>query len=216
MSWLIQSMNYLMHVDTQLSALLINSGPWFWGVLFLLLFAETGLVLTPFLPGDSLLFAVGALVARGGGLSIWWAFALLVSAAVLGDTANYWIGHTIGPRMLKKEDSKVFKREYLERTRAFFARYGGKTVVIARFVPFVRTFAPFLAGVGRMHYGRFIAYNAAGGAAWVALFLFGGFLFGGLPFVRNNLPLVLVGVIVVTAIPIGIEYVRHRRIPAVS
>jgi membrane-associated protein len=216
MSWLIQSMNYLMHVDTQLSALLVHSGPWFWGVLFLLLFAETGLVLTPFLPGDSLLFAVGALVARGGGLSIWWAFALLVSAAVLGDTANYWIGHTIGPRMLKKEDSKVFKREYLERTRAFFARYGGKTVVIARFVPFVRTFAPFLAGVGRMHYGRFIAYNAAGGAAWVALFLFGGFLFGGLPFVRDNLPLVLVGVIVVTAIPIGIEYVRHRRIPAVS
>ena len=216
MSWLIQSMNYLMHVDTQLSALLVHSGPWFWGVLFLLLFAETGLVLTPFLPGDSLLFAVGALVARGGGLSIWWAFALLVSAAVLGDTANYWIGHTIGPRMLKKEDSKVFKREYLERTRAFLARYGGKTVVIARFVPFVRTFAPFLAGVGRMHYGRFIAYNAAGGAAWVALFLFGGFLFGGLPFVRDNLPLVLVGVIVVTAIPIGIEYVRHRRIPAVS
>lgn len=216
MSWLIQSMNYLMHVDTQLSALLINSGPWFWGVLFLLLFAETGLVLTPFLPGDSLLFAAGALVARGGGLSIWWVFALLASAAVLGDTANYWIGHTIGPRMLKKEDGKVLKSEYLERTRAFFARYGGKTVVIARFVPFVRTFAPFLAGVGRMHYGRFIAYNAAGGAAWVALFLFGGFLFGGLPFVRNNLPLVLVGVIVVTAIPIGIEYVRHRRIPAVS
>lgn len=216
MSWLIQSMNYLMHVDTQLSALLINSGPWFWGMLFLLLFAETGLVLTPFLPGDSLLFAAGALVARGGGLSIWWVFALLASAAVLGDTANYWIGHTIGPRMLKKEDGKVLKSEYLERTRAFFARYGGKTVVIARFVPFVRTFAPFLAGVGRMHYGRFIAYNAAGGAAWVALFLFGGFLFGGLPFVRNNLPLVLVGVIVVTAIPIGIEYVRHRRIPAVS
>jgi len=210
MHWFAPALDFLIHIDKHLDGMLLHYGPWFWGVLFLVLFAETGLVVTPFLPGDSLLFAAGALVARAGGLSIWWVFVLLTGAAVLGDTANYWIGHTIGPRLIRHEGNRILKKEYLDRTHAFFARYGGKTIVLARFVPFVRTFAPFLAGVGEMHYGNFIAYNVVGGAAWVALFLFGGYLFGGIPYVKDNLMLVLLAVIVITTIPIVVEYLRQR------
>jgi len=212
MSAVAQVFEYVLHIDTHLAVILVHYGPWFWGLLFLVLFAETGLVVTPFLPGDSVLFAAGALAARGGGLSIWWVFPILVAAAILGDTVNYWIGHSIGPRLLEKEDSKVLKKEYVDRTRAFFARYGRKTIVLARFIPFVRTFAPFLAGVGEMDYGHFIAYNAVGGTAWVGLFLFAGFLFGGVAFVRNNLVLVLLAVIVITTVPIAVEYVRQKRL----
>ena len=210
MRWLTQAFDYLLHIDKQLPVLLADYGAWFYGVLFLVLFAETGFVVTPFLPGDSLLFAAGALVARGRGLGIGWVFVVLCAAAILGDTVNYWIGHTIGPRLLKNEDSRVLKREYIDRTRAFFERYGRKTIILARFVPFVRTFAPFLAGVGEMSYPHFIAYNAIGGTMWVGLFLFGGYLFGGVPLVRDNLLLVLVAVIVITTIPILVEYVRQR------
>lgn len=212
MSGLARAVEYVLHIDLYLDALLKMYGSWFYGIMFLVLFAETGLVVTPFLPGDSLLFAAGALVARGAGLGIWWVFLIFVAAAILGDTANYWIGHTIGPRLLKNEDSKVLKKEYLDRTHAFFARYGGKTIVLARFVPFVRTFAPFLAGVGEMDYVHFITYNVVGGVVWVAIFLFGGFLFGKIPFVSQNLFLVLVAVVVITTIPIVIEYMRQRRI----
>jgi membrane-associated protein len=207
-----QVLDYALHIDRHLAVLLVQYGPWFWGILFLLLFAETGLVVTPFLPGDSVLFASGVLVARGGGLGIWWAFAILAGAAILGDTVNYWIGHALGPRLLRNENSKILKRDYLDRTRVFFARYGGKTVVIARFIPFVRTFAPFLAGVGDMEYVRFLAYNAVGAVTWVGLFLFGGYLFGGIPFVRKNFVLAILVVIVITTIPIVVEYVRQRRI----
>ena len=203
---------YLLHIDKHLDLLLLQYGAWFYGLLFLVLFAETGLVVTPFLPGDSLLFAAGALVARGKGIGIGWVFLLLCAAAILGDTVNYWIGHTIGPRLLKNENSKVLKKEYLDRTHAFFARYGGKTIVLARFVPFIRTFAPFLAGVGEMDYVHFITYNVVGGILWVGLFLFGGYLFGGIPFVEHNLLLVLVAVVVITTIPIVVEYVRQKSI----
>ena len=205
-------LEYILHVDLYVGDLLRIYGVWFYGLLFLILFAETGLVVTPFLPGDSLLFAAGALVARGQGLGIWWVFVILAAAAILGDTANYWIGHTIGPRLLRNKNSKVLKKEYLDRTHAFFARYGGKTIVLARFVPFIRTFAPFLAGVGEMDYVHFITYNVIGGVAWVALFLFGGFLFGRIPFVEHNLFLVLAAVVVITTIPIVVEYLRQRHI----
>lgn len=212
MRTLAQVVDYLLHIDRHLDVLLLNYGGWFYAVLFLVLFAETGLVVTPFLPGDSLLFAAGALVARGKGIGIGWVFLILCAAAIIGDSVNYWIGHTIGPRLLKNEDSKILKKEYLDRTHAFFTRYGGKTIVLARFVPFVRTFAPFLAGVGEMDYVHFITYNMVGGVAWVGLFLFGGYLFGGIPFVENNLVLVLVAVVVITTIPIVVEYLRQRRI----
>src|SRR5450759_1836155 len=211
---LAKMLEYILHIDLYVGDLLRMYGVWFYGLLFLVLFAETGLVVTPFLPGDSLLFAAGALVARGRGLGIGWVFLILCAAAILGDTANYWIGHTIGPRLLKNENSKVLKKEYLDRTHAFFAHYGGKTIVLARFVPFVRTFAPFLAGVGEMHYGQFITYNLIGGVLWVALFLFGGFLFGRIPFVEHNLFLVLAAVVVITTIPIIVEYLRQRRTPS--
>ena len=209
---LVRVVDYLLHIDTHLDMLLLNYGGWFYAVLFLVLFAETGLVVTPFLPGDSLLFAAGALVARGQGIGIGWVFLILCAAAIIGDSVNYWIGHTIGPRLLKNENSKVLKKEYLDRTHAFFTRYGGKTIVLARFVPFVRTFAPFLAGVGEMDYVHFITYNVVGGVVWVGLFLFGGYLFGGIPFVANNLVLVLAAVVVITTIPIVFEYLRQRGI----
>ncbi len=212
MGSLARMLEYVLHIDKYLDVLLQLYGPWFYGLLFLVLFAETGLVVTPFLPGDSLLFAAGALVARGAGLGIWWVFLIFAAAAILGDTANYWIGHAIGPRLLKNENSKILKKEYLDRTHAFFAHYGNKTIVLARFVPFVRTFAPFLAGVGEMDYVHFITYNVVGGVMWVALFLFGGFLFGRIPFVADNLILVLVAVVVITTIPIVVEYVRQKRI----
>jgi membrane-associated protein len=211
MSGLARVVDYILHVDRYLDVLLRLYGLWFYGLLFLVLFAETGLVVTPFLPGDSLLFAAGALVARGRGLGIWWVFLILACAAVLGDTVNYWIGHTIGPRLLKNENSKVLKKEYLDRTHAFFTRYGGKTILLGRFVPFVRTFAPFLAGVGEMDYIHFISYNLVGAVMWVGLFLFGGYLFGRVQFVKDNLILVLVAVVVITTIPIVVEYVRQKR-----
>lgn len=212
MRTLAQVVDYLLHIDKHLDVLLLNYGSWFYGVLFLVLFAETGLVVTPFLPGDSLLFAAGALVARGKGLGIGWVFLILCAAAIIGDSVNYWIGHQLGPRLLKNPNSKVLKKEYLDRTHAFFTRYGGKTIVLARFVPFVRTFAPFLAGVGEMDYVHFITYNVVGGVVWVGVFLFGGYLFGGIPFVENNLVLVLVAVVVITTIPIVFEYLRQRGI----
>jgi membrane-associated protein len=212
MDFLTTAFDMFLHVDRHLLDVATAYGPWVYGLLFLIIFLETGVVVTPFLPGDSLLFAAGALVARGEGLGIWWVFLIFAAAAILGDTANYWIGHTIGPRLLKNENSRILKKEYLDRTHAFFARYGGKTIVLARFVPFIRTFAPFLAGVGEMDYVHFITYNVVGGAVWVGLFLFGGFLFGRIPFVADNLILVLVAVVVITTIPIVVEYLRQRHI----
>jgi membrane-associated protein len=202
----------VLNVDVFIDAQLAIWGVWMYVVLFLVIFAETGLVVTPFLPGDSLLFAGAAVAARPGSpLNIWVLLAVFLAAAVLGDTANYWIGAKLGPRLLRNPDSRILKKEYLDKTHAFFERYGGKTIILGRFVPFVRTFAPFLAGVGEMHYRRFLEFNVIGALAWVGIFVGSGYFFGRQKWVVDNLTLALGIVIVVTTIPIVVEYVRTRR-----
>jgi membrane-associated protein len=185
-------------------------GPWAYVPLFIVIFAETGFVVTPFLPGDSLLFLAGALAfTPSNNLNVWLLLLTLVAAAVLGDTVNYWIGKKLGARLLRNPNSRILKKEHIDKTHAFFARYGGKTIVIGRFVPFVRTFAPFLAGVGEMDYSRFIRFNVVGAVLWVGAFVGAGYLFG--PAVEKDLTLVLVVFLVVTTIPIVLEYLRTRR-----
>src|SRR5689334_7787280 len=174
----------ILHLDTHLVELVRQYGTWTYGILFLIIFCETGLVVTPFLPGDSLLFAAGA-IASLGSLSLWWLLFLLMIAAILGDTVNYWVGHFLGRRLLNAKRFKVIKPEHLEYTHEFFEKYGGKTIIIARFVPIVRTLAPFVAGLGSMTYGRFMSYNVIGGVAWVAICTVAGYLFGQLPFVKQ-------------------------------
>jgi membrane-associated protein len=200
----------LMHLDDQLTHIVSQYGTWTYAILFLIIFCETGLVVTPILPGDSLLFAAGSICARGA-LDPHLLFVLLSIAAVLGDTVNYAVGHYIGPRVFHYEKSRIFKKEYLDKTHAFFEKYGGKTIIIARFVPIVRTFAPFVAGVGAMTYSRFILYNIVGGICWVAAFVYGGFFFGNLPFVKRNFEIVILAIIVISVLPGVIEYLRARR-----
>lgn len=200
------------HLDVHLSAIVQAYGIWTYAILFAIIFAETGLVVTPFLPGDSLLFAAGALSAAGA-MHPAVLFVLLSGAAVLGDTVNYWAGSAIGRRVFKP-DARVLKTEYLDRTERFYDRYGGKTIVIARFVPIIRTYAPFVAGACRMHYGRFLAYNVGGGLLWVSLFVFGGYLFGNIPVVRDNFTLVILAIIALSLVPPVLEWARHRRSPA--
>ena len=183
-----------------------------YGILFLIVFCETGLVVTPFLPGDSLLFASGALAAVGS-LNIHALFLLLTVAAILGDTVNYAAGHYFGEKVFSS-DARVLKQEYLDRTHAFFERHGGKTIVIARFVPIIRTFAPFVAGAGRMTYRHFLFYNVTGAIAWTASFLYGGYFFGNLPFVKQNFSLVILAIIILSLMPVVVEYWRHRRAAA--
>jgi membrane-associated protein len=202
----------VLHIDTFINGQVHFWGAWMYVVLFVVIFCETGLVVTPFLPGDSLLFAAAAVAARADSpLSVWVLLLVMAAAAILGDTANYWIGAKLGPRLLSNPNSRIFRKEYLDRTHAFFERYGGKAIIMGRFVPFVRTFAPFLAGVGEMHYRRFIEFNVIGGIAWVGLFITAGYYFGRIPAVEENLVLVLVGVVLVTTIPLVWEYVRSRR-----
>jgi membrane-associated protein len=201
----------LLHIDTFINTQVNLWGWWMYVVLFVVIFCETGLVVTPFLPGDSLLFAAAAVAARAGNpLNIWVLFAVLAAAAVLGDTANYWIGAKLGTRLLRNPDSRILKKEYLDKTHTFFARYGSKTIILGRFVPFVRTFAPFLAGVGEMDYRHFLEFNAIGGVSWVALFVWSGYFFGRIPAVAENLTFVLIAVVVITTIPIVVEYLRTR------
>lgn len=210
-------LDIVLHIDTFIDAQVTMWGLWMYVVLFLVIFCETGLVVTPFLPGDSLLFAAAAVAARpGNALDVWVLFVVMVAAAILGDTVNYWIGAKLGPALLRKPDSRIFKKEYLDKTHAFFERYGGKTIILGRFVPFVRTFAPFLAGVGEMHYGRFLEFNAVGGVAWVGIFISAGYFFGRIPAVAENLSLVLLGVVLVTLVPIVFESVRSRRADAAA
>lgn len=201
--------DFFLHLDVYLNEIIQNYGVWTYALLFLVIFMETGFVVTPFLPGDSLLFAAGTFAALGS-LNIWLLFILLFAAAVLGDTVNYWIGHYIGPKAFST-NSRFLKREYLDRTQRFYDKHGGKTIVLARFVPIVRTFAPFVAGVGTMHYGRFFTFNILGGFLWTSLFLFGGYLFGNIPIVSENFEFVIVGIILISVIPMVIEYVRNRR-----
>ncbi len=196
-------------LDHYLNLWAAGMGGWFYGLLFAIVFCETGLVVTPFLPGDSLLFAVGALAAtENSTVSLPVAAGLLIAAAILGDAANYWIGLHLGPRVFKREDSWLLNKKHLLRTQAFYEKHGGKTIVMARFVPIIRTFAPFVAGIGKMSYRRFAAYNVAGGIAWVASILVLGYTCGNIPVVKRNFPLVVVGIIVVSCIPIVVEILR--------
>lgn len=205
--------NYLtdlfLHVDERLTQVVQMYGAWTYALLFIIIFLETGLVVTPFLPGDSLLFAAGALAATGA-LDVTWLFILLSAAAILGDTVNYWIGHAIGPRAFSG-NIRFLRKEYLERTHQFYEKYGGKAIVLARFVPIVRTFAPFVAGVGSMSYGRFVFYNIFGGVLWCAIFIFGGYFFGNLPIVKENFEIVIVAIILISLLPPVIEYFQSRR-----
>ncbi|MDL4913742.1 MAG: DedA family protein [Enterobacterales bacterium endosymbiont of Blomia tropicalis] len=203
--------DFILHIDVHLAELVAQYGIWIYAILFLILFCETGLVLTPFLPGDSLLFVAGALAALpGNDLNVHLLVALLVVAAVLGDAANYTIGRLFGERLFSNPNSKIFRRRYLDKTHAFYARHGGKTIILARFVPIVRTFAPFVAGMGHMSYRHFALFNVTGALAWVLLFSYAGYLFGDLPVVQENLKLLIVGIIVVSILPGVIEIWRHR------
>jgi membrane-associated protein len=201
--------DFVLHLDKHLSSIIQSVGLWTYLVLFVVIFLETGFVVTPFLPGDSLLFAAGTFAAAKV-LNVVWLFGLLSAAAVLGDTANYWIGHFVGPKVFRQERSRFFKKEYLDRTHRFYEKYGSETIIIARFVPIVRTFAPFVAGVGRMSYWKFISYNVIGGVGWVAIFVFGGYFFGNIPFVKKNFSLVIILIIVISIIPAAVELIRHR------
>jgi len=199
-----------LHLDRYLSAIIQQYGLWTYGILFVVIFIETGLVVMPFLPGDSLLFAAGTFAAIKA-LNIGWLITLLSAAAIIGDTVNYWVGHSLGPRIFQKEKSRLFKKEYLDRTHAFFEKYGGKTIIIARFVPIVRSFAPLVAGIGRMSYGRFIAFNVVGGVGWVGLVTGAGYFFGNIPVVRKNFSLVILAIIIISTIPAVTEALRHRK-----
>jgi len=208
MDLLQQLVNLFLHLDQHLGEVIRDYGAWTYPILFVIIFCETGLVVTPFLPGDSLLFAAGAFAALGD-LNVHGLVLLLSAAAIAGDTVNYWIGAYIGPRAFSGE-VRFLKKEYLDRTHRFYERHGGKTIVLARFVPIVRTFAPFVAGIGTMNYGRFLLYNVTGGVAWVAMFLYAGYFFGTIEIVRRHFSLVMLAIITVSVMPLAIEYVRAR------
>lgn len=200
----------LLHFDKYLGAVIQDYGAWTYLILFLIVFCETGLVVLPMLPGDSLLFVVGTFAAVGY-LDVYLALGLITAAAILGDTVNYSIGHYIGPKVFHYESSRFFKKEHLMKTHAFYEKYGGKTIVIARFIPIIRTFAPFVAGVGAMTYSRFVVYNISGALLWVLSIGLAGYFFGNIPIIRNNFSLMVIAIIIVSVMPPVIEYVRHRR-----
>ena len=200
----------VLHVDKYLNAIAADYGTWTYFILFMIVFCETGLVVTPFLPGDSLLFATGALCG-GGVLSPNIIFVLLVSAAVIGDNLNYWIGRRVGPAVFEQDKIRFFKKEYLLKAHAFYEHHGGKTVILARFVPIVRTFSPFVAGIARMTYARFLAYSIFGAVVWVAFFVYVGYFFGNLPFIKRNFSVAILVIIIISVLPGLIEYLRHKR-----
>lgn len=213
-AWFLKLVDLLLHLDKYLGGVIQDYGNWTYLILFLILFCETGLVVTPILPGDSLLFAIGTFCALGY-LDLWKTLALLSAAAILGDTVNYWIGNKIGPKVFHYENSRIFKKEYLEKTHRFYEKYGGKTIIIARFVPIVRTFAPFVAGVGSMTYGKFLLYNVAGALLWVFSVTLAGYFFGNIPVIKSNFTAVIMAIIVISMLPGLIEYLRHRRSRAI-
>lgn len=204
--WLV--IDFIIHINDHLTELVTAYGPWVYGILFLIVFCETGLVVTPFLPGDSLLFAAGAIAAVSGVLNPFLLILLLLIAAVLGDSVNYSIGHLIGARIFSRPKSLLFNPAHLRRTHEFYEKYGGKTIIIARFVPIVRTFAPFVAGVGAMEYGRFFLYNVLGAVLWVPTFIFAGYYFGNVPMVKENFTLVIFAIIVISVLPAAWEVFR--------
>lgn len=204
--------DFILHMDKHLPAIVNSIGGWTYLALLLVIFIETGVVIMPFLPGDSLLFAAGAVAALpGANLNPWLLWLLLALAAIAGDTANYWIGHFVGPKVFKT-GSRWFKLEYLERTQAFYDKHGGKTIFLARFVPIIRTFAPFVAGIGKMRYGYFFSYNVFGGIVWTGIFLLAGHFFGNLPIVKDNFSLVIIAIIVISVIPAVVEYIKGKSV----
>lgn len=210
MDFLKTLLDYVLHLNTHLDGLVAEYGAWVYAILFVIVFCETGLVVTPFLPGDSLLFAVGAIAGLPDSkLNLFIAMAVLLVAAILGDTVNYWVGNMAGHKLVEKFP-RLIKKQHLDRTHEFFERYGGKTIIIARFMPIIRTFAPFVAGMGRMNYASFTAYNIVGGLIWIFFFVIVGFYFGNLPAVKKNFTLVIMGIIVLSMMPPVIEYLRHR------
>ncbi|HGE8439081.1 TPA: DedA family protein [Serratia marcescens] len=204
--------DFILHIDVHLAELVAQYGMWVYAILFLILFCETGLVVTPFLPGDSLLFVAGALAALPtNDLNVHTMVALMAVAAIIGDAVNYTIGRLFGEKLFSNPNSKIFRRSYLDKTHQFYEKHGGKTIILARFVPIVRTFAPFVAGMGHMSYRHFAAYNVIGALVWVLLFTYAGYLFGDLPVVQENLKLLIVGIIIVSILPGVIEIWRHKR-----
>ena len=201
----------ILHLDQHLLELARTYGVWIYAILFLIVFLETGVVVTPFLPGDSLLFVAGT-IAAAGEMNVHGLALLLIAAAILGDSLNYAIGRYLGPRVFRFEDTRFFKRAYIDRTHAFFERHGGKTIIIARFIPIIRTYAPFVAGIGAMAYGRFLVFNVTGAVLWVLLLTYAGYFFGNLAVVKNNLTLVILGIIVLSILPGIFEFVRARRV----
>jgi len=202
--------DFIIHIDRHLAEIIASYGLWTYGVLFLIIFAETGLVVMPLLPGDSLLFAAGAFCAKPEtGLNVHLMAGLLFVAAFLGDTLNYWVGRKVGPAVFKREDSIWLRKKHLDKAHAFFEKYGGRAVILARFVPIVRTFVPFIAGVGSMTYPRFMAYNLIGGFVWIYFFTYAGFMFGNQPFVQKNFKLVILAIIILSVLPIVVEFFRE-------
>lgn len=203
------ALDFVLHMDRYLGQIVAATGNWTYVVLFAVIFIETGLVVTPFLPGDSVLFASGALIASQGVLDVRLLYLIVAAAAILGDTANYWIGHFVGDRVFT-EKSRFFKKEYLDRTHAFYEKHGGKTIFLARFIPIIRTFAPFVAGVGRMSYWHFLSYNVIGGILWPALFLFGGYYFGNIAFIKGHFSMVVIAIVLISLVPALVEFMRNR------
>jgi len=200
----------LLALDQTVASLAMQYGAWLYAILFVVIFAETGLVVCPFLPGDSILFIAGTVVAAAG-LDVHVLVAVLIAAAVFGDSINYGVGHYIGPKAFHKPDSRWFRQEYLRRTQAFYDRYGGVTIIIGRFVPIIRTFAPFLAGVAGMAYRRFLSYNVIGGCLWIGLLVYAGYLFGNIPWVKENLSLIVIAIVLVSLLPAATTFMRERR-----
>lgn len=210
MEFLLKLIDIFLNLDQHLGLVIQSYGNWTYLILFLIIFCETGLVVTPILPGDSLLFAIGTFAASGY-LDITKTIALLSAAAILGDTVNYWMGSFFGAKVFHYENSRIFRKEYLEKTHSFYEKYGGKTIIIARFVPIVRTFAPFVAGVGAMTYIKFLAYNIAGGILWIFSITLAGFYFGNIPLVKNNFTIVIIVIVLISMLPGIIEYILHKR-----
>lgn len=209
MEFLATFIDIVLHLDKHLQVLIQNYGVWIYAILFLIIFCETGLVVAPFLPGDSLLFVAGALAATGS-MQVHTLVLLLVAASFLGDNTNYWIGRFLGPRVFSRHGSLLFNPGHLERTQGFYDRHGGKTVVIARFIPIVRTFAPFVAGIGRMHVTRFMSFAICGAVLWIGSLVYAGYFFGNIPWVKNNLSLVIIGIVVLSIMPGIVEFLRRR------
>ncbi|MFA5772673.1 MAG: DedA family protein [Thermoplasmata archaeon] len=203
--------DFILHLDKNLDIMIQSYGIWTYVILFVIVFCETGLVAFPFLPGDSLIFAASALTVSLGSFNMFWLWVVFVTAAFVGDTANYWIGYYIGPKIFTKENVRFLKKEYLDRAHIFYEKHGGKTIVLARFIPIIRTFAPFVAGIGKMNYFKFMVYNISGGIVWVSLFLGAGYFFGNVPIVKDNFTLVVLAIIIITLIPPFAEFYRHWR-----